>query len=61
MVFHEPVDPAPFIARVEAGGAAGRARREITDLVMDKIAGSSPQPRVTSFNEHRERDGSSAA
>jgi 1-acyl-sn-glycerol-3-phosphate acyltransferase len=51
VVFHEPVDPTPFIARVEAGGGAGRARREITDLVMDRIAAASPQQRLAEYNE----------
>jgi 1-acyl-sn-glycerol-3-phosphate acyltransferase len=60
VVFHEPVDPAPFVERVRAGGGAGRARREITDLVMDRIAGASPQPRASVFNEPDE-PGSSAA
>ena len=31
------VDPRPWIEKVEASGGAGRARREITDAVMDAI------------------------
>lgn len=51
VVFHDAVDPAPFTARVEAGGGAGKARRDITDLVMDRIAGASEQERVAVYNE----------
>ena len=56
VVFHEPVDPAPFIARVEAGGGAGKARREITDLVMDRVATASPQERAAGYNERPAED-----
>lgn len=61
VAFHEPVDPTPFIARVEAGGGAGKARREITDLVMDRIASASPQERVPVYNERPVEDGDPAA
>jgi 1-acyl-sn-glycerol-3-phosphate acyltransferase len=50
VVFGEPIDPAPSIARVAAEGGAGKARREITDLVMDRIAASSPQQRADVYN-----------
>jgi 1-acyl-sn-glycerol-3-phosphate acyltransferase len=61
VVFHSPVDPAPFIARVEAGGGSGRARRDITDLVMDRIAGASPQERAAVYNERPAEDDDPAA
>lgn len=51
VVFHEPVDPAPFVARVAAGRGAGKARREITDLVMDRIATDCGQQRAADYNE----------
>jgi 1-acyl-sn-glycerol-3-phosphate acyltransferase len=51
VVFGEPVDPAPWVRRVAEEGAAGRARREITDLVMDRIADMCPQPRAQVYNE----------
>ena len=51
VVFGAPVDPAPYLAEVAASGGAGRARREITDLVMDRIAAASPQQRVAAYNE----------
>jgi 1-acyl-sn-glycerol-3-phosphate acyltransferase len=49
--FGEPVDPADY-----AHLPPGRARREITDAVMDRIATLSGQPRADGYNEH----GSSA-
>lgn len=49
--FGEPVDPAPWIERVATEGGAGQARREITDLVMDRIAAMSPQVRAAEYNE----------
>ena len=49
--FGEPVDPAPWIERVAREGGAGRARREITDQVMDRIAAASRQERVDGYNE----------
>jgi 1-acyl-sn-glycerol-3-phosphate acyltransferase len=61
VVFHEPVDPAPFISRVAAGGGTGKARREITDLVMDAIAGASPQERAAVYNERPAEDDDPAA
>jgi 1-acyl-sn-glycerol-3-phosphate acyltransferase len=61
VTFHPPVDPAPFIARVAAGGGAGKARREITDLVMDRIASVSPQPRAAAYNERPAEDDDPAA
>jgi 1-acyl-sn-glycerol-3-phosphate acyltransferase len=45
--FGEPVDPADY-----AHLAPGRARREITDTVMDRIAALSGQPRAEGYNEH---------
>jgi 1-acyl-sn-glycerol-3-phosphate acyltransferase len=50
VMFAPPVDPAPFVARVEASGGAGRARREITDQVMDAIAAMSGQQRADGYN-----------
>jgi 1-acyl-sn-glycerol-3-phosphate acyltransferase len=49
--FGEPIDPGPWIERVAGEGGAGRARREITDAVMDRIAGASRQQRVAAYNE----------
>jgi 1-acyl-sn-glycerol-3-phosphate acyltransferase len=45
--FGEPVDPADY-----AHLPPGRARREITDEVMDRIAALSGQPRANGYNEH---------
>ena len=45
--FGEPVDPADY-----AHLPPGRARREITDAVMDRIAALSGQPRAEGYNEH---------
>jgi len=45
--FGEPVDPAEY-----AHLPPGRARREITDAVMDRIAALSGQPRAEGYNEH---------
>jgi 1-acyl-sn-glycerol-3-phosphate acyltransferase len=61
VVFHEPVDPTPFITRVEGGRGAGKARREITDQVMDRIAASCPQERADVYNERPTEDGDPAA
>jgi 1-acyl-sn-glycerol-3-phosphate acyltransferase len=44
--FGPRVDPAAY-----RGRPAGRARREITDEVMDRIAALSPQTRVDAYNE----------
>jgi 1-acyl-sn-glycerol-3-phosphate acyltransferase len=44
--FGPPVDPAAY-----AGMPAGRARREITDEVMARIAALSPQERADAYNE----------
>jgi 1-acyl-sn-glycerol-3-phosphate acyltransferase len=44
--FGPPVEPAAF-----TGMPAGRARREITDEVMARIAAMSPQERADSYNE----------
>ena len=44
--FGEPVEPQTY-----AGLPAGRARREITDEVMARIAAMSPQERVDAYNE----------
>jgi 1-acyl-sn-glycerol-3-phosphate acyltransferase len=61
VTFHEPVDAASFVARVEAGGAAGKARREIADLVMDRIADGSPQERAAVYNERPDEADDPAA
>jgi 1-acyl-sn-glycerol-3-phosphate acyltransferase len=45
--FGEPVDPTDY-----AHLPPGRARREITDTVMDRIAALSGQPRADGYNEH---------
>ena len=45
--FGQPVDPADY-----AHLPPGRARREITDAVMDRIAALSGQPRADGYNEH---------
>ena len=45
--FGEPVDPADY-----AHLPPGRARREITDAVMDRIAALSGQQRADGYNEH---------
>jgi 1-acyl-sn-glycerol-3-phosphate acyltransferase len=45
--FGEPVDPADY-----AHLPPGRARREITDAVMDRIAALSGQQRAEGYNEH---------
>jgi 1-acyl-sn-glycerol-3-phosphate acyltransferase len=49
--FGTPVDPTPWAAEVVASGGAGRARREITDVVMDRIGAMSPQSRADTYNE----------
>ncbi len=60
--FGEPVDPAPWLARVGAGTCgAGTARREITDLVMDRIAAMSPQERAPGYNERTPEDDADPA
>jgi len=49
--FGPPLDPSGYAAL-----PAGRARREITDEVMDRIAALSPQPRADVYNEPRGAD-----
>ena len=49
--FGPPVDPAPWVESTRATGGAGRARREITDQVMERIAAMSDQPRADCYNE----------
>src|SRR5919202_2124777 len=44
--FGPPVDPADY-----AGLPAGRARRALTDEVMERIAALSPQQRADAYNE----------
>ena len=44
--FGPPVDPADY-----SGLPAGRARRALTDEVMDRIAALSPQERADTYNE----------
>jgi 1-acyl-sn-glycerol-3-phosphate acyltransferase len=48
VVFSEPVDPKPWL---DGSIGAGRARREITDAVMDRIAEHWPAERVGAYNE----------
>lgn len=48
--FAPPVQPGPYQERLEAGEGAGRIRRELTDAVMDAIAGMSGQERARSYN-----------
>jgi 1-acyl-sn-glycerol-3-phosphate acyltransferase len=45
--FGEPVDPADYVEHAPPG----RARREITDQVMDRIAALSGQERAAGYNE----------
>ncbi|MBL8928938.1 MAG: 1-acyl-sn-glycerol-3-phosphate acyltransferase [Kineosporiaceae bacterium] len=47
----EPIDPAPWIAAVATSGGAGKARREITEAVMARIAAMSPQELAHAYNE----------
>lgn len=54
--FGEPVDPAPWIAAVARTGGAGKARREITDAVMERIAAMSDQPAAGVYNERPDSD-----
>jgi 1-acyl-sn-glycerol-3-phosphate acyltransferase len=49
--FGRPVDPTAY-----AGLPAGRARRELTDEVMERIAALSPQERADTYNEPRRGD-----
>jgi 1-acyl-sn-glycerol-3-phosphate acyltransferase len=49
--FGLPVDPKPWQDTVAESGNAGRARREITDTVMDRIATMSAQERTGNYNE----------
>ena len=46
VTFGTPLDPAAY-----RGLPAGRARRELTDEVMNRIAALSPQERVDAYNE----------
>lgn len=60
--FGPPVDPTPWIEAVGASGGAGRARREITDAVMERIAAMSPQEPAGAYNERTsDDDGEPAA
>ena len=45
--FGAPIDPG----QVAAGLPAGRARRELTDQIMDAVAGLSGQSRAAAYNE----------
>ena len=54
--FGPAVDPTPWIEAVRAHGGAGRARREITDQVMERIGAMSPQPRADCYNERPSDD-----
>ncbi|HEY6795592.1 MAG TPA: lysophospholipid acyltransferase family protein [Kineosporiaceae bacterium] len=58
VVISEPVDPTPWLTR---GVSAGRARREITDTVMDRIAAHWPGERVIAYNERLAEDDDPAA
>jgi 1-acyl-sn-glycerol-3-phosphate acyltransferase len=58
VVISEPVDPAPWRAQ---GISAGKARREITDAVMERIAAHSPAERAPSYNERSAADDDTAA
>jgi 1-acyl-sn-glycerol-3-phosphate acyltransferase len=49
--FGPPVDPADYAAL-----PAGRARRALTDEVMDRIAALTPQERADTYNEPRGGD-----
>lgn len=49
--FGSPVDPKPWQDTVAKSGGAGRARREITDVVMDRIAAMSSQERAGTYND----------
>ena len=49
--FGPPLDPADYV-----GLPAGRARRALTDDVMDRIAALSPQQRADVYNEPRGGD-----
>jgi 1-acyl-sn-glycerol-3-phosphate acyltransferase len=51
MEIGEVIDPTPWRSAVAAGSSAGVARREITDLVMDRIAAGSGQVRAAGYNE----------
>lgn len=56
LCFGTPIDPAPWVASMEQSGGAGRVRREITDVVMDRIAAMSAQPRASGYNERTPDD-----
>jgi len=49
-----PIDPTPWCTAVKKSGGAGRARREITDVVMDAIAELTGQARADIYNERPE-------
>jgi len=59
--FGPVVDPAPWVEQVRSSGGAGRARREITDLVMESIAAMSPQEPADTYNERPPDDDDPAA
>lgn len=48
--FAPPIDPKPYLARLDSGEGAGKVRRELTDAVMDAIAGMSGQERTGKYN-----------
>jgi 1-acyl-sn-glycerol-3-phosphate acyltransferase len=58
VVISEPVDPSPWIG---ASIGAGKARREITDEVMDRIAAHSSAERVPIYNERPTEDADPVA
>lgn len=51
IAFGPPVDPADFTYL-----PPGRARRELTDAVMDRVAALSGQPRVDDYNQRPAED-----
>lgn len=59
VAFSEPVDPRPWLAAEQV--QAGRARREITDTVMERIAAHSPAERVLRYNQLALADADPAA
>ncbi|WP_088287959.1 1-acyl-sn-glycerol-3-phosphate acyltransferase [Kineosporia sp. A_224] len=54
--FAPVVDPAPWVEKVAGSGGAGKARREITDAVMDAICAMSPQEQAGIYNERPAED-----
>jgi 1-acyl-sn-glycerol-3-phosphate acyltransferase len=59
--FGPVIDPAPWVQKVAESGGAGRARREITDRVMDAIGAMSPQQQAGVYNERPAEDDDPSA